>query len=116
MGRGTDAGNPVFVAWQCAQRLRSAYRGKDLTEGKRTAEKVVESLHTCPIPVIARPGRTSLRWRSAFLAYFTTERINSGRTEAINGLIELHRRLARGYPNRHNYRVRMLLAAGGLTP
>lgn len=43
-------------------------------------------------------------------------RANNGGTEAINGIIELHRRLARGYRNRENYRLRMLLAAGGLTP
>ena len=41
---------------------------------------------------------------------------SNGGTEAINGIIELHRRLARGYRNRDNYRLRMLLAAGGLTP
>lgn len=85
----------MFVAWQCAQELRSAYHRKDLTEGRRIAEKVVDSFHTCPIPEIARLGRTLRRWRSAFLAYFTTARANNGGTEAINGIIELHRRLAR---------------------
>lgn len=39
----------------------------------------------------------------------------SQRTEAVNRIIELHRRLARGYRNCDNYRLRMLLAAGGLT-
>ena len=79
------------------------------------AEHVTDRFHTCPIPEIARLGRTLRRWRSAFLAYFTTNRANNGGTEAVNGIIELHRRLARGYRNRHNYRLRMLLAAGGLT-
>ena len=32
-----------------------------------------------------------------------------------NGIIELSRRIARGFRNRHNYRLRMLLIAGGLT-
>ena len=32
----------------------------------------------------------------------------------INGLIELHRRIARGFTNRENYRLRMLLIGGGL--
>jgi transposase len=50
------------------------------------------------------------------LAYFSTDRANNGGTEAVNGIIELHRRIARGYRNRDNYRLRMLLAAGGLTP
>ncbi len=36
-------------------------------------------------------------------------------TEAVNGLIELRRRVARGFLNRDNYRLRMLLIAGGLT-
>ncbi|MFZ3566363.1 transposase [Streptomyces sp. BH097] len=37
------------------------------------------------------------------------------RTEAINGLIELQRRIARGFRNRDHYRRRMLLIGGGLT-
>jgi transposase len=37
---------------------------------------------------------------------------NNGGTEAINGL---HRRIARGFRNRYNYRIRMLLIGGGLT-
>ena len=109
------AHDEVFIAWQCAQQLRSAYRQKHLTEGRRMDEHVTDRFHTCPIPEIARLGRTLRRWRSAFLAYFTTNRANNGGTEAVNGIIELHRRLARGYRNRHNYRLRMLLAAGGLT-
>jgi hypothetical protein len=35
-------------------------------------------------------------------------------TEAVNGLIELHRRVARGFRNPDNYRLRMLLIGGGL--
>ncbi|MFT3798952.1 ISL3 family transposase [Microbacterium sp.] len=106
----------VHVAWQAAQELRSAYHAKDLAEGRRIAQKVVDSFHTCPIPEIARLGRTLRRWRDAFLAYFATHRANNGGTEAINGIIELHRRLARGFRNHENYRLRMLIAAGGLTP
>ncbi|WP_344672608.1 transposase, partial [Pseudoclavibacter caeni] len=106
----------VFVAWQCAQQRRSAYHQKDLAAGRRIAEKVADTFHTCPIPEIARLGRTLRRWRAAFLAYFTTGRSSNGGTLAVNGIIELHRRLARGFRNRDNYRLRMLLAAGGLTP
>ena len=46
--------------------------------------------------------------------YFTTGGANNGGTEAINGLIELNRRVARGFRNRENYRLRMLLIGGGL--
>jgi transposase len=39
---------------------------------------------------------------------------SNGGTEAVNGLIELHRRIARGFRNRESYRLRMLLIGGGL--
>ncbi len=53
-------------------------------------------------------------WREQFLTYFTTGRANNGGTEAIIGIIELHRRIAR-LPQPTNYRLRMILAAGHLT-
>jgi transposase len=68
------------------------------------------------MPEIARLGKTLKRWRAAFLAYFDTDGASNGGTEAINRLIELHRRIARGFRNRENYRLRMLLIGGGLAP
>ncbi|WP_409331721.1 transposase [Trujillonella humicola] len=55
------------------------------------------------------------QWREAFLAYFDTGRASNDGTEAVNGLIDLHRRVARAFRKRENYRLRMLLIAGGLT-
>ncbi len=115
---GLEAGDPnweVTLAWSCYQRLRSAFQAKDLREGKKIALGILESFHSCPIPEIARLGRTLRAWRQQFLAYFTTGRASNGGTEAINGIIELHRRIARGYRNPVNYRLRMILAAGRLT-
>ena len=43
-----------------------------------------------------------------------TNGASNGGTEAVNGLNELHRRIARGLRNRDNYRPRMLLISGGL--
>jgi transposase len=62
-----------------------------------------------------RRGRRSRQWRREFLGYFDTGGANNGGTEAVNGLIELHRRIARGFRNLDNYRLRMLLIGGGLT-
>lgn len=102
------------MAWQCAQQLRAAYKAQTLSEGGKIAEKVLASFPTCPIPEIKRLGKTLKRWREEFLAYFDTRRSNNGGTEAVNGLIELHRRVARGFRNRDNYRLRMMLVGGGL--
>ena len=115
---GLNAGDPDFevtVAWRCYQQLRSAYHATNLAEGRKIAITVLDSFPTCPIPEIARLGRTLRAWREQFLAYFTTDRANNGGTEAINGIIELHRRIARGFRNPANYRLRMILAAGRLT-
>ena len=51
--------------------------------GRRLAEKILASFPSCPIPEIARLGRTLRTWRDAFLGYFTTSGANNGGTEAI---------------------------------
>lgn len=104
----------VEVAYRCSQDLRSVYHQPTKALGRVVAEKVVASFPTCPIPEIRRLGNTLKQWRTAFLAYFTTDGASNGGTEAINGLIELARRVARGFRNRENYRLRMLLIGGGL--
>jgi hypothetical protein len=41
--------------------------------------------------------------------------VNNGGTEAINGISELDRSIARGFRNPTNYPLRMILAAGRFT-
>ena len=104
----------VEVAYRCAQQVRDVFHQDTPAQGQRLAAHLIESLPTCPIPEIARLGRTLRKWKDAFLAYFDTGGASNGPTEAINGIIELGRRTARGYRNPTNYRLRMLLIAGGL--
>ena len=104
----------VEVAYHCAQQVRDVFHQDTPTQGRRLATRLLESLPTCPIPEIARLGRTLRKWKDAFLAYFETNGASNGPTEAINGIIELGRRTARGYRNPTNYRLRMLLITAGL--
>jgi transposase len=76
----------VWVAYQCAQTVRSVYHQKTPAAAHAIAEKVLASFTSCPIPKIARLGPTLAQWREAFLAYFSTDGANNGGTEAINGL------------------------------
>ena len=94
--------------------VREVFHQDTPAQGRRLAAHLVERLPTCPIPEIARLGRTLRKWKDAFLAYFDTSGASNGPTEAINGIIELGRRTARGYRNPTNYQLRMLLIAGGL--
>jgi hypothetical protein len=41
--------------------------------GQRLAEQLIDTLHTCPIPELARLGRTLRQWRHQILAYFATD-------------------------------------------
>ena len=117
LAAGLHAGDPdgeVELAWVCYQQLRAIYSGPQPPAARRRlAEKVLASFHTCPIPEIARLGRTLRAWRTQVLAYFDTGGLSNGGTEAINGLIEKARRVGHGFRNFSNYRLRMLLAANG---
>jgi transposase len=59
------------------------------------------SRSTCPIPEVAKLGRTLRQWRTEILAYFDTGGVSNGGIEAINGVIEKTRRLAQGFRNLH---------------
>ena len=104
----------VEVAYLLTQQVRDVFHQDTPAQGQRLAAHLIESLPRCPIPEIARLGRTLRKWKDAFLAYFDTGGASNGPTEAINGIIELGRRTARGYRNPTNYQLRMLLIAGGL--
>ena len=101
--------SPTFTGQVC-----EVFHQATPTQGQRLAARLIQRLSACPIPEIARLGRTLRKWKDAFLAYFDTDGASNGPTEAINGIIELGRRTTRGYRNPTNYQLRMLLIAGGL--
>ena len=74
-----EAGDPdgeVNLAWQCYQQLRSIYHATT-TEGRRIAEEVIAGFPTCPIPDVARLGRTLDAWENTVLAYFDTRGVST---------------------------------------
>jgi hypothetical protein len=97
------------VTWQCYQQLRSVYHAGP-AKGRQIAQKVLDSFHSCPIPEVARLGRTLLAWRAQVLAYFDTRGVSNGGTEAVNLIIEKVRRLAHGFKDFDHYRLRILVA------
>jgi transposase len=103
-----EAGDPTGEVDQ----LRSIYHALP-AKGRQIAIKVLDSFHTCPIPEVARLGRTLRAWKAQILAYFDTHGVSNGGTEAINLIIEKVRRLAHGFKDFDHYRLRILLAADG---
>ena len=58
-------------------------------------------------------GNTLSSWRTEILAHHTTGASN-GPTEAVNLLIKKVQRIAHGFRNFDNYRLRLLLACGNV--
>ncbi len=104
------------MAWHAYQQLRSMYQADSPSQGRLITEQVIDSFPDCPIPEVARLGRTLKMWKSHVLARFETHRISNGGTEAVNLLIEKTRRLAHGFRTFEHYRLRILLAASGNRP
>ncbi len=83
-----DPNGEVELAWSCYQQLRTIYAGTaSLRERRTLAEKVIASFPSCPNPEVARLGRTLRVWRSRVLAYFDTDGLSNGGTDAIYMLI-----------------------------
>ena len=80
MRRISVSKSPTFTG-----QVREVFHQATPTQGRRLAAHLVERLPTCPIPEIARLGRTLRKWKDAFLAYFDTSGASNGPTEAING-------------------------------
>ena len=77
--------------------VREVFHQDTPAQGRRLAAHLVERLPTCPIPEIARLGRTLRKWKDAFLAYFDT----SGASNAP------HRSHQRNHRTRQTHRQRL---------
>jgi transposase len=112
---GLDAGDPhgeVAAAWTVAHQLREVYQAATPEDGRRRAAAAEAAALTCPIPEVRRLGRTLRSWRPEWQAYFDTGGASNGPVEATNLNIETSRRIAYGFRNFRNYRLRLLLAYG----
>ena len=78
--------------------------------------EILVAVPSCRIVEIVRLGRILRRWRSAILAYFGTDGASRDAAEAVNGMIKTMRRVARGFRNFEDYRLRAVLAVRGHRP
>ena len=70
---GLIAGDPdgeVTIAWTVAQQLMDLYQLDDPDQARRRAETLIADLRDCPIPELARLGRTLHAWRTELCAHF----------------------------------------------
>ncbi len=112
---GLLAGDPdgeTALTWAVAQDLMALYQLHDPDLARQRAEQLITDLRGCPIPELARLGRTLHAWRPEFLAHFDHPAVSNGPTESLNLKIKNTKRRARGFRNFANYRLRLLLNHG----
>ena len=80
MKRISVSTSPTFTG-----QVREVFHQATPTQGQRLAAHLIQRLPACPIPEIARLGRTLRKWKDTLDDYFDTDRASNGSTETING-------------------------------
>ncbi|MEO7376605.1 MAG: ISL3 family transposase [Nakamurella sp.] len=112
-----DAGDPdgeVTAAWWIAQQLMAAYHHPHPSTGKLIITRTIQAAKDCPVPEVKRLARTLNAWRTELLARFDHPGVSNGPTENVNLKVKNTKRVARGYRNFDNYRLRLLLNHGSI--
>jgi transposase len=113
---GLDAGDTtdeqLAKTWIAAQELRLLYRCPDRARAEQHLYAWLVHCADAGVPELQRLAYTIDAWRHELLAYFDTDRISNGPTEAINLLIKKIKRVGHGFRNFDNYRLRLLLHCG----
>ena len=90
-----DKDGEVTIAWNAYQELRLIYYVPH-ADGPGQVQALLNKFGDCPIPEVKRLCKTLKKWQTEICAYFATKGASNGPTEAINGVIETTRRVARG--------------------
>ena len=116
------AGDPdgeVRTAWIAKECVRDIYLTRDPDTALAWVCQLAADLQDEAPPEIRQLGRTLQRWSHQIAAWHHSQ-VSNGPTEAINNLIKRVKRVAFGFRNFANYRIRALLYAGapnwGLLP
>ena len=112
-----EAGDPhgeVRNAWHAKETLRGIYDIADPETGAETVEQLADEFQDPWLPdEINKLGRTLHRWRPPTqISNWHRARVTNAATEAANNLIKRVKRVAFGFTNFNNYRIRALLYAG----
>jgi transposase len=111
---GLAAGDPldeVLDAWLAKEALRHSYAADTMVEAARRFDAFLREAKSSAVPELHRLAKTMSRWRAEILAHHRTGASN-GPTEAVNHLIKKVLRVAHGFRNLDNYRLRLLLHCG----
>jgi transposase len=113
---GTRAGDPddeVLGAWLAKESVRDVYLTEDAADAELLLDKAIEGCRLDAVAEVRSVGRTLTRWRAEILNHHRTGASN-GPTEGLNLLVKKVKRAGHGFRSFANYRLRILLHAGGV--
>ena len=112
------AGDPdghVTTAWQAKEAVRAFYTLPDADTAAAYLHALSADLRDSDRhPETRKLGRTLHTWHREIHAWHTTGRASNGPTEGQNNLIKATKRVGFGFRSFTNYRIRVLLDAGGV--
>jgi transposase len=113
---GLRAGDPddeVLGAWLAKESVRDLYLAERLPDAELLIDKAIEGCRLDAVGEVRSLGRTLARWRQEILNRHRTGASN-GPTEGLNLLVKKVKRAGHGFRSFANYRLRILLHAGGV--
>ena len=114
---GLRVGDPdqeVLGAWLAKESVRDIYLADDLDEAQLLIDKAIEGCRLDAVGEVRSLGLTLARWRDQILARHRTG-ASIGPTEGLNLLVKKVKRAGHGFRSFANYRLRILLHAGGVS-
>ncbi len=102
----------VLGAWCAKESVRDVYLTDDPAEAALLLDKAIEGCRTDWVDEIQSLGRTLARWRTEIVNHHATGASN-GPTEWLNLPVKKVKRAGHGFRCFANYRLRILLHAGG---
>jgi len=99
-------------AWELKERFRSWYRETDRERAEESLRLLEDEIAISSLPEFKQLLRTLTNWREEILNYFEY-RITNGFVEGKNNRIKTIKRMAYGYRNTDNFRLRILATNPG---
>lgn len=108
-----DPDQEVLGAWLAKESVRDVYLTDEPADAELLLDKAIEGCGTDSVDEVRSLGRTLTRWRAEILNHHATGASN-GPTEGLNLLVKKVKRAGHGFRRFANYRLRILLHAGGV--
>ncbi len=107
-----DPNAEVALAYRVKEAISEFYEIAEIDQARSHLEEIVDRLSLKSMPSeLRRLGKTIKYWFEKIMA-FHEERMTNGPTEGLNNLIKRVKRVAFGFTNFDNYRIRALLYGG----